>query len=92
MLQDKPKIPAGDRLLSLQLLGGSPGWALYCARRVALLQQVETEIFDRKTSPERTELLKNVRASLVEEHTPERVLSSLITATENEAKRESRAS
>lgn len=86
MAYDFSRMPAGDRLFRLKSLEQSDGWALFLARYAEKLRALEEEALNTETTPELTEVLKKARAYLTSDYTPAKILSSLLHATENEAK------
>lgn len=84
---DNPKL----RLLALSALAGSAGWHVYC-RRVGevVKEQIDKGIFDVDTPDELRRDLVRVRKLYVDQFSPEKLLKSLVSVAENEARMEER--
>lgn len=76
------------RLMALNSLEHNPGWAVYCARQKEVMgQSIDAKVFDPKTPADEREMLVRARQFLVENHTPEKILKTLLTSLEGEVNR-----
>jgi hypothetical protein len=78
-----------ERQYALRTLQASQGWALFLERhQQAVLGELDKKLHDIKTPPEETTHLKHARVYLTEQYSPEKILTKMLQAAENEAKRE----
>lgn len=82
---DIHEISASNRKLMLENMRNSPAFALFLDRwSEVVLGAIETEIFDLKTDPDRTRILKEVRAAITGTHAPDKIVDTLIRTTNSE--------
>lgn len=78
-------ISAADRKLMLETMRHSPAFALFLDRwNETVVGALEREIFDVKTDPERTRILKEVRQAITNVHAPDKIVDTLIRTTNSE--------
>lgn len=71
--------------MSLNSLGGHPGWAAFCERMQRLVEQeIDAKIFDPSTPDEACRDLRRARKLLVGAFSPESVRRSMVSTLETQ--------
>jgi hypothetical protein len=87
-MEDNTLTNPKSRQMSLQSLGGHPGWPVYCARFSEIIQkQIEAKIFDTKTPDDERRTLVAARKMLTEAYTPDKMRESMIAQATTEVMR-----
>lgn len=88
-MTESQRYTARDRLMMLQGLANSTGFAILCEKwQDKVARDLDAKIFNVETTDTEARILRETRARLMDSYKPEKLIDSLIAQAKTEATRE----